>query len=179
MKFLFSCLKHFTCSLCSLDIFQHSKRNFISLRSHVISSMYFALCAVSSLWQKERKCEARVSDMCYTSYPSLGYNLKVARNSASYPQTTSVIEVICYQYMELILCRNDFKNNLHYSLNFKSFVLQSEQQAMPLSVSNPSLCCLSPFHLVLCLCFKAMNVSCRNFTLTRPQYRPDPTCFKR
>ena len=55
-----------------------------------------------------------------------------------------MIEVICYQYMELILCRNDFKNNLHYSLNFKSFVLQSEQQAMPLSVSNPSLCCLSP-----------------------------------
>ena len=27
---------------------------------------------------------------------------------------------------------------------------------MSLSVFNPSLCCLSPFRLVLCHCFKAM-----------------------
>ena len=54
-------LKHYTLLLRSLDIFQHSKRNFVSLRSHVISSIYFALCTVSTLWQKERKCEPRVS----------------------------------------------------------------------------------------------------------------------
>ena len=48
-------------SFAALDIFQHSKRNFVSLCSHVISSIYFALCAVSTLWQKERKCEPRVS----------------------------------------------------------------------------------------------------------------------
>ena len=35
---------------------------------------------------------------------------------------------------------------------------------MSLSVFNPSLCCLSPFHLFLCHSFKAI------FSLTRPHY---------
>ena len=34
---------------------------------------------------------------------------------------------------------------------------------MPLSVFNPSLCCLLPFHLVLCRCFKAMSLVGINF----------------
>ena len=40
---------------------------------------------------------------------------------------------------------------------------------MPLSVFNPFLCLLSPFHLVLCHYFKAMHEACQNFTLTCPQ----------
>lgn len=81
--------------------------------------------------------------------------------------------------MELILCRNDFKNNLHHSKNFKSVVFAIWIVGHAPSVSNLSLYCLSPSPLVLCLCFKAINVICWNFTLTRPQYRPDPTCLKR
>ena len=47
------------------------------------------------------------------------------------------------------------------SLNFKygnMVLLYFEELTMPLSVFNPSLCCLLPFHLVLCRCFKAMSL---------------------
>ena len=36
--------KYFT---CSWNIFQHSKRNFVSLHGHVISSIYVELCALA------------------------------------------------------------------------------------------------------------------------------------
>ena len=33
------------CRACSRNIFQHSQRNFVSLRGHVISSIYYLVCA--------------------------------------------------------------------------------------------------------------------------------------
>ena len=44
-KFLFSCRKNISLVCCahSWNIFQHSKRNFVSLCGHVISSIYYSL----------------------------------------------------------------------------------------------------------------------------------------
>ena len=50
------------------------------------------------------------------------------------------------------------------SLNFKYYCLGILGKAMALSVFNPSLSHLSPFHLVL---FQT-HVACRNFTQTGP-----------
>ena len=50
------------------------------------------------------------------------------------------------------------------NLNFELVVSRFEELAISLSVFNPSLCCLLPFHLFFCHSFKAI------VTLTGPHY---------
>ena len=51
--------KYFTHSLCSLvKYFQHSKRNFVSPRGHVISTMYFVTLSFE-LVPSSQECEKR------------------------------------------------------------------------------------------------------------------------
>ena len=54
-----------------------------------------------------------------------------------------------------------------YNVNTERYLCPQSESAF-----NPSLCRLSPFHLALCRCFKAIPY-CRNFTL------PLRACFRR